>query len=432
MPKTLYEILGVPAQATQDEIARAYEARLAGNEASRTPDAGLRVALKEAHAVLSNAQRRAVYDNALKNRGQAQARQAARREEEAASGGFGKMPLVVLAVVVLVAGGWWAMKRSPKAAKAEVVRTEVTVVQGQEARAAPAPALDAGPELSAEQLYAQASQSVVRINVSRRDGSAVGHGSGVVLDADTVITNCHVALGGEVVQVRDTQQEGLSATVTVADEELDLCKLRVNGLGKRPANVSTAPLNVGQKVFAIGSPQGLDLTLSDGLVSSLREGPAGTYIQTTAPVSPGSSGGGLFDARGRLVGIITFQVRTGQNLNFALPVEWLDKMTDRKRDTGRAVASVGAGTQGAEAKPWLGAWQCFGPLTGRGVSLVFEANGTYSGSFDGKPIGGYYNISGKTLFLGGQGENTNFTIEELSAQRFVMTRGEGRRLACNR
>lgn len=331
--KTLYEILGVAPRATAEEIASAYEAKLAANQASRAPDAAVQMALKEAHAVLSNAQRRAVYDNSLRSREQALSRQAARAEE--AASGVGRMPLVVLALAVLVAGGWWLMKRDTPAAVPEVQRVvRVVTAPPGSAPGGAAPVAGAGVELSAEQLYAQASQSVVRINVSRRDGMIVGHGSGVVLDADTVITNCHVALGGELVHVRE-QQEALPAMVTVADEELDLCKLRVNGLGKRPAGISTAQLNVGQKVFAIGSPHGLDLTLSDGLVSSLREGPAGTYIQTTAPVSPGSSGGGLFDQRGRLVGIITFQVRGGQNLNFALPVEWLDKMTERRREAFR-------------------------------------------------------------------------------------------------
>lgn len=67
-----------------------------------------------------------------------------------------------------------------------------------------------------------------------------------------------------------------------------------------------ANLRVGQKVDAIGSPRGLDLTLSDGLVSSLRETPDGPQIQTSAPISPGSSGGGLFTEDGQLVGIVTY------------------------------------------------------------------------------------------------------------------------------
>ena len=82
-------------------------------------------------------------------------------------------------------------------------------------------------------------------------------------------------------------------------------------------------------MFAIGSPQGLELTISDGIVSGMRDLPQGRVIQTTAPISPGSSGGPLFDAYGRLVGIMTFQHRSGQNLNFAVPADWIADMRSR-------------------------------------------------------------------------------------------------------
>ena len=73
----------------------------------------------------------------------------------------------------------------------------------------------------------------------------------------------------------------------------------------------------------------LELTISDGIVSGMRNLPQGRVIQTTAPISPGSSGGPLFDAYGRLVGIMTFQHRSGQNLNFAVPADWIADMRSR-------------------------------------------------------------------------------------------------------
>jgi tetratricopeptide (TPR) repeat protein len=85
-------------------------------------------------------------------------------------------------------------------------------------------------------------------------------------------------------------------------------------------------LEVGEKVYAIGAPQGLELTLSEGLISGLREYGSARLIQTTAAISPGSSGGGLFDTQARLVGITTFVVKNGQNLNFALPGEWVSAL----------------------------------------------------------------------------------------------------------
>jgi hypothetical protein len=82
---------------------------------------------------------------------------------------------------------------------------------------------------------------------------------------------------------------------------------------------------VGAKVYALGNPRGLELTLSDGLVSALRRDRDGElkYVQISVPISHGSSGGGLFDTAGRLVGITTAGVDDAQNLNFALPAEWI-------------------------------------------------------------------------------------------------------------
>jgi len=76
-------------------------------------------------------------------------------------------------------------------------------------------------------------------------------------------------------------------------------------------------------VYAVGDPQGLETTLSNGIVSGFREYRGNEYIQITAPISPASSGGGLFDTQGRLIGITTMYLKDGQALNFAAPVEWI-------------------------------------------------------------------------------------------------------------
>jgi len=75
----------------------------------------------------------------------------------------------------------------------------------------------------------------------------------------------------------------------------------------------------------------LELTLSEGIISGLREYEGGHVLQTSAAISPGSSGGGLFDAQGRLVGITTFFLSKGQNLNFALPAEWVQALLEVRR-----------------------------------------------------------------------------------------------------
>ena len=84
-------------------------------------------------------------------------------------------------------------------------------------------------------------------------------------------------------------------------------------------------LQVGEAAYTLGSPVGLELTLSNGIVSGRRDEEQRHYVQTTAPISPGSSGGGLFDARGNLIGITTLALvgreRLNQSLNFAIPAD---------------------------------------------------------------------------------------------------------------
>jgi S1-C subfamily serine protease len=84
-------------------------------------------------------------------------------------------------------------------------------------------------------------------------------------------------------------------------------------------------LEVGEPLYALGSPAGLELTLSSGILSGVREQGNLKFVQTTTPISPGSSGGGLFDARGNLVGVTTLAVvgreKLNQALNLAIPAE---------------------------------------------------------------------------------------------------------------
>ncbi len=172
-------------------------------------------------------------------------------------------------------------------------------------------------------VYALASPSVVVVDVLDAGGKPVALGSGVVIRAEQIITNCHVVAVGRSYRARQSAS-AFAAALLHADADHDLCLLSAPGLTAPPARRGDSRLlQVGQVVYAIGSPGGLELTISQGLVSSIREHEEFRAIQTSASMSPGSSGGGLFDEAGRLVGITTFSMKDGQNLNFAVPVEWI-------------------------------------------------------------------------------------------------------------
>jgi tetratricopeptide (TPR) repeat protein len=179
------------------------------------------------------------------------------------------------------------------------------------------------PSLSPDALFHQVAPSVFVVEGFGPDQRVLRQGSGVAVAHEGVITNRHVVAGAALLRVRQGARTWM-ATVAGQDSTHDLVRLRVPGLTAPavPLRVS-ADLRIGERVYAIGAPQGLELSISEGLISGLRLFEGRRAIQTTAPISAGSSGGGLFDDRGRLVGITTFFANNSQNLNFASPVEWV-------------------------------------------------------------------------------------------------------------
>jgi len=172
-----------------------------------------------------------------------------------------------------------------------------------------------GEDLRADEVFEKAAGAVYKVKTER------GLGSAVAISDSELLTNCHVV--GEfdevkIVRAKDEQ----AAKVVSKNADADRCVLRTTA--KLPTWVTVRPyedIKVGERAVTIGTPQGLELTVAEGIVSSKRVFNHGRVIQTSAPISQGSSGGGLFDARGHLLGITTFYFKAGQNLNFAVAAE---------------------------------------------------------------------------------------------------------------
>ncbi|SFU79962.1 Trypsin-like peptidase domain-containing protein [Polaromonas sp. YR568] len=184
---------------------------------------------------------------------------------------------------------------------------------------------------SPEQLFERLSPSIWVIKTFDDAGRQIASGSAVVIRAGTLITNCHVLAKARKVSVT-RENVAYGASLEHADAARDLCQIKVANFNA-PA-VTTGPAEtpkVGSRVYAIGNPRGLELTISDGLLSGIRRADNDEFValQITVPISPGSSGGGLFDAQGRLIGITTFALRDSQNLNFALPAAWIAEVPAR-------------------------------------------------------------------------------------------------------
>ncbi len=217
-----------------------------------------------------------------------------------------------------------------------------------------APAAASSGSLTAEQLFAHASPSVVMVEVRDVQMRPVSQGTGFFISSDgLLVTNFHVIEGAAFASVRTADGQTLFVEGVVAkDEKADLALLKVRAAGRAVLRLAggAAP-RVGTRVFAIGNPQGLTNTLSEGLVSGHRDqiggllagnagaGPA--VIQTSAAISPGSSGGPLMTADGAVVGVTSATLGSGQNLNFAVSTAVVRRLIDGRGRT-EALASAAA------------------------------------------------------------------------------------------
>lgn len=185
----------------------------------------------------------------------------------------------------------------------------------------PSRAIIAMRELSPVEIYQRHSQSVFKITAITEKADNRSFGSAVAINKNAVLTNCHVTDGMKYYGILKDEKVNQMFDFK-SKKEVDLCIYRtaesVNPIAEFRGYET---LKVGEKVYAIGSPKGLENTLSEGIVSALRLDGRVRTIQITAPIAPGSSGGALFDAQGRLIGITTSGVDIPGNLNFAVSID---------------------------------------------------------------------------------------------------------------
>jgi len=218
------------------------------------------------------------------------------------------------------------------------------------------------PSPKPETFFSKFSPAVVRIVTLDRSGQPLAYGSGFFVSADgLLVTNHHVTRGGDSFSIVLSSNASLRCkSVLAADADADLALLKVDAQDLPYLSLASQEPEVGAKVYAIGNPQGLTNTLSDGIVSGVRKA-AGTptLIQTTAPISPGSSGGPLLDTDGNVLGVTTLYLATGQNLNFAVGAAQVKELLKRPAWTTAPLASGGASFNSEldpkqSARFWLG------------------------------------------------------------------------------
>lgn len=199
--------------------------------------------------------------------------------------------------------------------------------------------IDSPKGLSASEVYKKCSKSVVGVFVNREGFSVFSgpmqyqvQGSGVVVKSDGyILTNAHVVEGCSqnfdiYVTFDSSPDNKIVAKLVGRDKSTDLAVIKIDKKDLEPVSLGdSSKLEIGEQVYAIGSPGGLHGTITGGIVSSLNRKIyddvwSTSFIQTSAPINPGNSGGALVDSSGRLVGINTVKTENTEGIGFAIPV----------------------------------------------------------------------------------------------------------------
>ena len=192
------------------------------------------------------------------------------------------------------------------------------------------PAVQAQSSDDLPELVRRIKPSAVAIQTFDSKGEPLSRGSGFFIDGDRVVTNRHVIESA----VRAEIHSSAGATypvkgVLAVDDEGDLALLKVDtppGTA-RPLTLERTSPQEGESVVVIGNPFGLEGSVTNGIVSAVRDIPTyGRIIQITAPISPGSSGSPVVNMRGQVLGVATLQISGGQSVNFAIPAERISQL----------------------------------------------------------------------------------------------------------
>ena len=252
-----------------------------------------------------------------------------------------KVLLRVLACVGVAALGFGGgLGGAVVASRAGLTGNQVVVQQVERSTDATAAGSTDGTSMSVQQIASVVSPSVVAITTEQMSSSQTwfggyyvqsGAGSGVIISQDGYILTCaHVVSGATSVKVQlNGSDESYDATVVGQDSTSDIAVLKIDATGLTPAVIGDSDaLAVGEVAVAVGNPLGtLSNTVTDGIVSALNrqvtvQNNDMTLIQTDASISPGNSGGGLFNANGELIGIVNAKssYSEAEGIGFAIPI----------------------------------------------------------------------------------------------------------------
>ena len=230
---------------------------------------------------------------------------------------------------------------------------------------------------TAQEIAKRAFASTVLLVMEDANGQPISLGSGFFVRDGEIASNLHVvedATKGYAKIVGQKAKYDIES-ITAVDSERDLVVLKISGARASMLGLASSDaIQVGETVYAVGNPQGLEGTFSQGIVSSIREVGTDKLLQITAPISPGSSGGPVLNGKGEVIGVSVATFRGGQNLNFAIPSNYLKTL----------LGKGGPAKPLAQAKPAKGQRSILADLGGRNIEavlggqLLWDIVGNYS------------------------------------------------------
>jgi hypothetical protein len=179
-------------------------------------------------------------------------------------------------------------------------------------------------KLSPGEIASKYADSVVVLENYNDQGQKTSQGSGFISSSDGVIlTNYHVVRGASRMVARSHDQSIHDVEYVIGyDVQHDIAALKMSGSGLPSVNLGdSTTVKTGDHVTVLGAPLGLESTLSDGMISAVRNAGSFRIFQTSAPFSHGSSGGPLFDDYGNVIALAVATIEAGENLNFAVPID---------------------------------------------------------------------------------------------------------------
>jgi len=180
--------------------------------------------------------------------------------------------------------------------------------------------------MSAEEIFRRFASRILFLTCDE-SADEFALASGVLVSADGfIVTNAHVVEGCRsmaATYISGTSRRPYEPVLKYYDEQSDTAVLKIAAEGLNFFSVHARPARIGERVYAIGNPRGLEQSISEGIVSGNRTEDGVSWIQHSAPISPGSSGGALISAQGELLGINSRTRKESQNLNFAVPSDTL-------------------------------------------------------------------------------------------------------------